>query len=387
MPNASKSKIPPGSVQSKSRATTPQSDIRSFKQKRLSISDPQSSQLEEDDYVAMDVDIESFGDSAGQPLQSSSTKPPLQDVSVSRGESHSKRKPKKKNVVYSDDDVGRIKSPGYDAAVDESDDEFMPESPPDRSVKLGKHSIGAVKTKAKRHGGKGRGSAADEGINARKMSRTDVSSNKSTRTKRPLTENEGDVLDEAPESKVDRLTSETTPLNDGDPPPEEPAQKKRKLPTIKKNKNLAATAVSSGTSTPVNPSSSRPLTAPAGVDPTVKSLLNPNNSLPRKPAASLGGADIDLSNSDIYNSLFKSGGGHTPKSGLNRREKEEERRKELDQMRDEARAARLSSLQRTSFDLLAGQEKVARFEAKLKERNSVALFPAHLCSYLKHKKF
>jgi hypothetical protein len=33
-------------------------------------------------------------------------------------------------------------------------------------------------------------------------------------------------------------------------------------------------------------------------------------------------------------------GGSTPRSGLNRREKEEERRKELNKMRDEAKAKR-----------------------------------------------
>jgi len=53
-------------------------------------------------------------------------------------------------------------------------------------------------------------------------------------------------------------------------------------------------------------------------------------------------------------------------------------------MRDEARAARLAELDRAPFDLLAGQEKVARFEAKLKARNSTALYPHHLAAVFKH---
>jgi len=114
-------------------------------------------------------------------------------------------------------------------------------------------------------------------------------------------------------------------------------------------------------------------------------VLGTNPQAARKPAATAGNAEVDLMNSDVYNSLFKSAGGTTPKSGLNRREKEEERRKELDRMRDQARAARLADLESNSFDLLAAQEKVTRFEAMLKERNSVALFPHHLASYLKHK--
>ena len=42
-------------------------------------------------------------------------------------------------------------------------------------------------------------------------------------------------------------------------------------------------------------------------------------------------------------------------------------------------------LQRTSFDLLAGHDKIARFETQLKQRNSTALYPHHLASYLKNK--
>jgi hypothetical protein len=38
--------------------------------------------------------------------------------------------------------------------------------------------------------------------------------------------------------------------------------------------------------------------------------------------------------------IFFQAGGSTPRSGLNRREKEEERRKELNKMRDEAKAKR-----------------------------------------------
>lgn len=89
-------------------------------------------------------------------------------------------------------------------------------------------------------------------------------------------------------------------------------------------------------------------------------------------------------------------GGSTPNSGLNRREKEEERRRELNRMREEARAKRaeeavsctyhssagvithfrwLLFLQRQSFNLQAAHDKIARFEQKLHHHKALALYP------------
>ena len=86
-------------------------------------------------------------------------------------------------------------------------------------------------------------------------------------------------------------------------------------------------------------------------------------------------------------------------------EKEEERKKELHRMRDQERSRRMAELdaslspslmltyvadrrhsfQRSTFDLLAAQDKIGHFEAQLRERNSIALYPQHLGLYFKHK--
>jgi len=76
---------------------------------------------------------------------------------------------------------------------------------------------------------------------------------------------------------------------------------------------------------------------------------------------------------------LKKTGGNTPRSGLSRREKDEERRRELNKMRDEARAKRELEA-KISFDLQEQMEKVARFEERLRrERNSV-LWPNALAA-------
>lgn len=79
----------------------------------------------------------------------------------------------------------------------------------------------------------------------------------------------------------------------------------------------------------------------------------------RAIAATVGNNDFDLRNASVYRELFKpvtisshvygffliasiQAGGNTPRSGLSRREKEEERRRELNKMRDEAKAKRLA---------------------------------------------
>ncbi|KAL5490514.1 hypothetical protein ACEPAI_5347 [Sanghuangporus weigelae] len=170
-----------------------------------------------------------------------------------------------------------------------------------------------------------------------------------------------------------------------------PPFKIRKLPPIKKNKTLAgvtSTAPSSGVSTP---SVSAP--APAAAVGTAKagpsasiSTANPSDlplhtSLPRKPPAPKT-SDVDLTSPDIYNSLFKTGT-PTARAGSDSRVKELARRKELMKMRDGARAVRMANLQKNTFNLLGPQDKVARFEAKLRARNSPAVYPNHLGSALK----
>ncbi|KZT26429.1 hypothetical protein NEOLEDRAFT_1038199, partial [Neolentinus lepideus HHB14362 ss-1] len=87
--------------------------------------------------------------------------------------------------------------------------------------------------------------------------------------------------------------------------------------------------------------------------------------------------EFDLRNKDIYAELFKSTGG-APRSGIKSKDKILERRKELDKMREEARAKRLEEA-RHSFSLTSAIEKVGRFEDLLKERKSSAAYPNLLC--------
>jgi hypothetical protein len=91
-----------------------------------------------------------------------------------------------------------------------------------------------------------------------------------------------------------------------------PPPKKRKLPTIKKNKVPTGPT---GTMAPVPPSTSGPSKAPAagvgvgvgkavgGVDEGAK--LPANVASTRKPAATVGSADFDLRKPSVYAELFK----------------------------------------------------------------------------------
>ncbi|KAK7054904.1 hypothetical protein VNI00_003367 [Paramarasmius palmivorus] len=86
-----------------------------------------------------------------------------------------------------------------------------------------------------------------------------------------------------------------------------------------------------------------------------------------KPSAS---TDLDLNNGNIYAELFKKG----MQSSSNRREKDEQRRQELNKMRDDARAKRQAEAGET-FALQAQMEKILRFEERLRRTGSPALYP------------
>ncbi|RDX56522.1 hypothetical protein OH76DRAFT_1395641 [Lentinus brumalis] len=162
-------------------------------------------------------------------------------------------------------------------------------------------------------------------------------------------------------------------VDEGPKPPDpldEPVPKKRKLPPIKKNK--PAGGASTGSSTP---STSKPtVSAPVEKKETLTPALTSNQVGTRKPAGA--SSDLNLLDSSVYSELFRSAqpGGGAPNSGLNRKQKEEERRKELNKMRDEARAKREAEA-RHCFDLQAAPEKVQRYEDVLRMRHSMAVFP------------
>ncbi|KAF9451024.1 hypothetical protein P691DRAFT_654317, partial [Macrolepiota fuliginosa MF-IS2] len=89
--------------------------------------------------------------------------------------------------------------------------------------------------------------------------------------------------------------------------------------------------------------------------------------------------DLDLSNPSLYAELFKNPAGNASRTGLNRRAKEEERRKELDKMRDEYKTT-FAEQAKLSFDLQDQAEKMARFEELLRRRHSSALYPNFLAA-------
>jgi hypothetical protein len=153
-------------------------------------------------------------------------------------------------------------------------------------------------------------------------------------------------------------------------PPPEP--KKRKLPTIRKNKPSTSAATSAQSQSAAAPSKPPPST-----DDVTKIGGGPHPQ--RKAPGLMGATDFDLRDKSVYAALFKGAGGSTPRSGLNRREKEEERRKELNKMRDEAKAKRAEEAKH-HFDLQSQADKIAGFEQKLRANNCMALHPNFLAA-------
>ncbi|KAH8117605.1 hypothetical protein DFH11DRAFT_1541835 [Phellopilus nigrolimitatus] len=341
---------------------------------------PDAENLFEDDVDVVGTGTEGAGTRSPSPGPSRAVKDPAR-----------KRHKKKTAVVYSDDEDDEYTN--MDAkgrgARDNRGDDFTADSPPQRKRR------GTVSARGR--GGRGardkdRGNGAGEVVmkDERKASVPAADAGKAgagTKRRRETLSEAGGVAAAEAEAPGSAGPAQPAPVaavpaapQDDQPPP----AKMRKLPTIKKNKSLVAPgAAASG---PAPPSGAAAKPGGAGGTPSGAPL---HVSLPRKPVAPVPKtADVDLFSPDIYASLFK-GGASTPRAGINPRQvlrlvREEERRKELMKMRDEARAARMAELQKNSFDMLAGQEKVARFEAKLRARNSPALFPNHLGSAIKY---
>ncbi|KAG7092453.1 hypothetical protein E1B28_008807 [Marasmius oreades] len=140
-----------------------------------------------------------------------------------------------------------------------------------------------------------------------------------------------------------------------------PPVKKRKLPQIRKNK-------SSTTGTPIVAIKS------AGTVPSKANNME-SSDIAKTPILRNGlattSADLDLRNNNVYAELFGGPGASNMRSGTN---KQEQRRKELDKMREEARAKRVTEA-RGSFALQAQMEKILRFEERFRKSNSPALYP------------
>ncbi|KAH9945911.1 uncharacterized protein BXZ73DRAFT_95431 [Epithele typhae] len=162
-------------------------------------------------------------------------------------------------------------------------------------------------------------------------------------------------------------------------PLSEPIPKKRKLPPIKKNKQPGSG--SAGPSTPAShrtvPPAPTPVEKREGLAPTTNQVGQ------RKPAGA--STDLNLLDSSVYSELFRSAqpGASASSSGTDRKQKEEARRKELNKMRDEARAKREADARKHTFDLQAAPDKVQQYEEIIKARQSPAAFPNILGASLK----
>ncbi|KAI0082806.1 hypothetical protein K474DRAFT_1654983 [Panus rudis PR-1116 ss-1] len=260
----------------------------------------------------------------------------------------------KRAVVYSDDEEEEFQHHETDIAVDDDEDFEVDTSSKKKNVTLVAkgRTKGIIATKT----GKGRGAkekAVDKEI--------------TFRDERKLPPSSSTAADASISKRVrpeDALDS-NTPSNEREPEPTPPPPKKRKLPTIKKNK--PSTAAGAGGSSASTPSAKPSL-------PNKDSTTAVPIPLVRKTTQAAATSDFDLRNKDVYAQLFTKPAGSTPNSGLNRKEKEEERRRELNKMREEARAKRAEEAKH-SFDLQANYNKISRFEEKLHARKSLAVFP------------
>ncbi|KAG6909715.1 hypothetical protein DXG01_015917 [Tephrocybe rancida] len=151
------------------------------------------------------------------------------------------------------------------------------------------------------------------------------------------------------------------------PPPKEPAPpppKRRKYPTINKNKGATASEPASKAGHAAGLKSATP---------QLSDLPKPTLVGSRVPPTMVGSSDFDLRDANVYKDLFLKPGGN---AGLALQKKNEERQKEINKMRDEARAKRMSEMA-TSFDLQTQFEKIKRFEETL---GRSCLYPNFLAS-------
>ncbi|KAI0306576.1 hypothetical protein B0F90DRAFT_1814447 [Multifurca ochricompacta] len=154
-----------------------------------------------------------------------------------------------------------------------------------------------------------------------------------------------------------------------------PPFKKRRLPPIKKNKS-GTVPPSNGTLThlALGKSGSKPpeVKGGPGLVQKDKDTVDALSAL-KRPKRVNNQQEVNLNDKSVYESLFKQSGGSTPRAGLNLKEKEE-RRGELDRMREEDRARRAVDAERV-FDLRTQHDKITSFVERLQARRSGALWP------------
>ncbi|KAG1772677.1 hypothetical protein EDD22DRAFT_1012878 [Suillus occidentalis] len=302
---------------------------------------------------------------------------------VAPGQTRKKRAKKKTQAVFSDAEEAEVDIDDFvdendfldDPFPDIEDEELEPEAAPKRGGKAKASSSAKNKpTKVKLVLGKGGkpkvGKEKEKEIMIKVERKFPPSDTLSVSTSITAQSQVSDLFadDESSVHPPSVVDSSAVPDHPALPPPE---LKKRKLPTIKKNKPSAPATTSAQSQSAAAPS--KP--PPSADDVTKIGAPHPQ----RKAAGLMGAADFDLRDKSVYAELFKGAGGSTPRSGLNRREKEEERRKELNKMRDEAKAKRAEEAKH-HFDLQSQADKIAGFEQKLRANNCMALHPNFLAA-------
>ncbi|KAH9005152.1 hypothetical protein EDB86DRAFT_3071729 [Lactarius hatsudake] len=149
-----------------------------------------------------------------------------------------------------------------------------------------------------------------------------------------------------------------------------PPFKKKRLPPIKKNK---PNAVPSTNLTPNHPATGKPGQEAKAGPSLVQEESVDTLSVLKRPKRINNQQEVNLNDKSVYESLFKHSGGSIPRAGLNLKEKEE-RRRELDGMREEDRRRRAADAEHV-FDLRAQHNKITSFVERLQARRSGALWP------------
>ena len=306
------------------------------------------------------VDDEVSGHSRGTAMRdpSSSTSPPptkaakrsSKSAASDRRASTSKPKRKTRQVVWTDDEDEDVDPLGL-TAMDPDDEEFEPEP---SSSKRNTAKSKTIKTSAKTSRPKAKAEGKEIVIrDERKLPPPEPPALKETPPPPRVPLKRAPSSDERVAAPAESSTTASADAPEGTLPKAEEAEpppKKRKLPTIKKNKPSTGPS----TPTPVKPPQAAP--TPEVSTPT-KDPSGPVGVAARKPAAALGAADFDLRDKSVYDQLFNrvcmmvhcsrmevlnivTQSKQTPDSGLNRKQREEERKKQLYKLRDEARAKR-----------------------------------------------
>ncbi|KAF9564645.1 hypothetical protein CPC08DRAFT_240365 [Agrocybe pediades] len=276
-----------------------------------------------------------------------------------------------RKVVVSDDEeeeyMESVHDPLPEPEEDDDDDYVsMDERPTPKSKGKGKATSGkgatatkGTKRKAKADPEDGLASTLEKKGSAKGSAAAKKRMKPTLRIDDNLIDVVGDSVPTPEASATVEMSSPATGKQDSPAPTAVPQPKKTKLPTIKKNKLPGTPNV--GTPTSATSTSKKPL-----LELGLPSKINHDDV--RKNM--IGKTDIDLSNKSVYQELFLktgSGDGNTP-----RRAKEEERRKELNRMREEAKAKRAAEA--AQFD------KIQLFEEKLKAIKSSAIYPNFLAS-------